>query len=84
MPSVAAIVVTYNPDRSVIDNILNYIDEVDSVITVDNSESAFAFCVVCRATEMDLCSEWYKSRDCQGVECGNERGSKTACGLCLA
>lgn len=40
MPSVAAIVVTYNPDRSVVDNILNYIDEVDSIIAVDNSEKA--------------------------------------------
>jgi len=36
--SVAGIVVLYNPDRSVIDNINSYINQIDHLFIVDNSE----------------------------------------------
>ena len=36
---VAAVVVLYRPEQSVIDNISTYSDQVDIVLAVDNSES---------------------------------------------
>ncbi len=40
MPKVAAVVVLYNPDASVIENINTYADQVEKLYVVDNSETA--------------------------------------------
>jgi rhamnosyltransferase len=49
--NVAAVVVLYNPEDNVYENILSYIDQVDVVYAVDNSEGNSATSVLIRKNE---------------------------------
>jgi len=40
MPKVAAVVILYNPELNVLDNINSYIDQIDKLFVFDNSESS--------------------------------------------
>ena len=38
MVRIAALVILYNPDKNILDNINSYINQVEKVFVVDNSE----------------------------------------------